>query len=288
MRPNGLATKIFLDSGDPEETRQAVELLGFLDGQTTNPSLIAKSPEAKARLDRGEKFTRDEVSDLYKNIVKKISDIIPDGWISVEVYADKKTTAEEMIQQAREMHAWIPNAYVKLPTTKSGLEAADVLAKDGMRLNMTLCFSQEQAAAVYAATKGADEGQIFVSPFVGRLNDIGQNGIHVVEHIAKMYARGDGHVKLLAASIRDVPQLLYFLHAEADIITAPFRVLSDWGASGMTIPKNVRDPSFTTLTPVPYRHIALDRPWREYDIHHELTDVGIKKFSDDWNALIKK
>ncbi|OGH73872.1 MAG: transaldolase [Candidatus Magasanikbacteria bacterium RIFCSPHIGHO2_02_FULL_51_14] len=287
MRPNGLATKIFLDSGDPEETERAVDLLGFLDGQTTNPSLIAKSPEAKARLDRGEKFTRTEVIELYKNIVRKISGMIPNGWISVEVYADKKTTADEMMRQAREMYVWIPNAYVKLPTTTAGLEAAEILAKEGMRLNMTLCFSQEQAAAVYSATQGAGPGQIFVSPFVGRLNDTGQNGIHVVEHIAKMYARGDGHVKLLAASIRDAPQLLYFLHAEVDIITAPFRVLSDWGASGMTIPKDVRDPSSPTLAPVPYRKIALDRPWREYTIKHELTDIGIKKFSDDWNSLIK-
>src|SRR3989339_217562 len=119
MRPQNIKTRIFLDSGDPQETKQVLSALGFLDGQTTNPSLIAKN-------------------------------------------------------------TWIPNAHIKFPITASGLEAAHILTSEGMRVNMTLCFSQQQAAAVYVATRGVKKGDVFLSPFIGRLDDQGENGMNMI------------------------------------------------------------------------------------------------------------
>src|SRR3989344_4842731 len=102
--------------------------------------------------------------------------------------------------QGKEMFSWIPNAHVKYPTTKAGLEAAHRSIQEGMRVNMTLVFTQEQAAAVYAATKGAKRGDVFVSPFIGRLDDRGENGMDLIKNIIKMYRGGDGHVLILGAS----------------------------------------------------------------------------------------
>src|SRR3989344_5384486 len=155
MKPNNLKSKIFIDGGDPKETEEIKNLLGFLDGQTTNPTLVSKNPEAAKKLEKGEKFLKQELLEFYKEIVQKVSSLIPDGSISIEVYADKETKAEEMLNQGKEMFTWIPNAHIKFPTIKEGLIAAERAVKEGMRINMTLCFSQEQAAAVYAATKGA-------------------------------------------------------------------------------------------------------------------------------------
>jgi len=171
MKPAGLKSKIFLDSGDPAETKATLELLGFLDGQTTNPTLVAKNPYARERFEKGEKFSEKEIYDFYRKVVTEISGLIPDGSVSIEVYAALETTADEMFAQGKEMFTWIPNAHIKYPTTTAGLEAAERSTKEDIRVNMTLCFTQDQAAAVYAATKGANKGDSFVSPFVGRLAD---------------------------------------------------------------------------------------------------------------------
>src|SRR5665213_318501 len=146
MRPNGLKTRIFLDSGDPAETKQAITLLGFLDGQTTNPTLVAKNPQVKQRLDRGEKFSSNEIYDFYKQVVAEISGLIPDGSVSIEVYADNTTSANDMFEQGRKMYDWIPNAHIKYPVIATGLDAAEQSIAAGMRVNMTLCFTQAQAA----------------------------------------------------------------------------------------------------------------------------------------------
>ena len=95
MRPPNLKTKIFLDSGNPVETREAIKLLGFLDGQTTNPSLIAKNPELQAKLSAGEKLSSEDVNTFYKSVIEEIHSMIPDGSISIEVYADKNTSKEK-------------------------------------------------------------------------------------------------------------------------------------------------------------------------------------------------
>ena len=143
MKPKNLKTKIFLDSGDPNETREIIRLLGFLDGQTTNPTLIAKNPEAKKRLEQGKKFTKKEVFAFYKTVVEEISLLIPKGSISIEVYADLTTTASQMFTQGQKMFVWIPNAHIKYPSTVQRLTAAEESVQKGIRINMTLCFSQE-------------------------------------------------------------------------------------------------------------------------------------------------
>ncbi|HSB51259.1 MAG TPA: transaldolase family protein, partial [Dissulfurispiraceae bacterium] len=113
MRPSNLTTRIFLDGGNPDETREAISLLGFLDGQTTNPTLISKNPAARSRLERGDKFTAQEILDFYRGVVKELSGLIPQGSISVEVYADAGTSSAQMLEQGREMFSWIPNAHIK-------------------------------------------------------------------------------------------------------------------------------------------------------------------------------
>jgi len=287
MRPKNLKTRIFLDGGDPEETREIIRLLGFLDGQTTNPTLISKNPRARQRLERGEKFTREEIVDFYQETVKEISKLIPNGSISVEVYADHSTLAEAMLNQGNKMFTWIPNAHIKFPSSQEGLKAAEQAVRSGMRVNLTLCFSQEQAAAVYAATRGAKRGDVFVSPFIGRLDDRGENGMDVISHILQMYRKGDGHVMVLTASVRKMDHLLYALKLGSDIITAPFGILKEWGEKGLPMPGDDYVYRPGGLKSIPFKEIDLTKNWQSYDIRHELTDKGMERFSADWNALIK-
>jgi transaldolase len=287
MRPKELKTRIFLDGGDPEETREIIRLLGFLDGQTTNPTLISKNPGARHRIEKGEKFTGKEIIDFYEETVKEISKLIPEGSISVEVYSDHSTLAEAMLSQAREMFSWIPNAHIKFPTSQEGLKAAEQAVKNGMRVNLTLCFTQEQAASVYTATRGAKRGDVYLSPFIGRLDDRGENGMDVISHILKMYRKGDGHVMVLTASVRKIDHLLYALKLGSDIITVPFQILKEWGQSGLPIPGNDYVYHSEGLKNIPFKEIDLAKNWRDYDIRHELTDKGMERFSADWNALIK-
>lgn len=274
-------SKIFLDSGDPQETEKALKLLGFLDGQTTNPSLIAKNPEAAKR-----KFKREEILAFYKDVVKKISAMIPKGSVSIEVYADKTTKTDEMLRQGREFFTWIPNAHIKYPTTTEGLKAAEQSVKEGLRVNMTLVFSQAQAAAVYAATRGAKRGQVFVSPFIGRLDDIGINGMDLIANILKIYESGDGHVEVLTASVRSLDHVLAALQLKSNIITCPFKILEQWAQAGKPEPA-IHFQYKPNLKPIPYQKLDINAPWQSFDLHHDLTDKGIDRFSADWNALIK-
>ncbi len=288
MRPKDLKTRIFLDGGDPHETREIMDLLGFLDGQTTNPTLISKNPHARKRLEKGEKFTPEEILNFYHFVVREISGLMPQGSISIEVYADAFTFAEEMLTQGRKMFSWIPNAHVKFPTSREGLKAAEQAVKEGLRVNMTLCFSQEQAAAVYAATLGAKRGGVFVSPFVGRLDDRGENGMDLIANIIRMYRRGEAHVEVLTASVRNIDHLLYALKLGSDIITAPFAILKEWGEKGLPMPgKDYAYPA-KNLKGIPYKELSLTRKWYEYDLHHDLTVKGMENFSADWNVLIKE
>jgi len=286
MQHKNFSTKIFLDSGDPKETKQILSELGFLDGQTTNPTLISKNPEAQKRLSNGLKFSEDEVLTFYHGIVKNISEMIQDGSVSIEVYADKNTTARVMVKQGKKMFDWIHNAHIKLPITRAGLEAAEEMVKEGMRVNMTLCFSQSQAAAVHVATQGAQKGQVFVSPFIGRLDDIGEKGMSLIENILRLYSSGDGHVEVLTASVRSREHFLRSLQIGSDIITAPYAILSEWSKEGAPMPKNdfkYDPPNFTTIS---YQTLDLDQPWKSFDLYHPLTDKGLEQFAADWNALI--
>jgi transaldolase len=279
-------TKILVDGGDPQETRQAKELLGFVDGQTTNPSLIAKNPHIKELIASGHKLSNREEMDEYKKIVQTISPLVGDAGVSIEVFSDQSTTANEMFDQGREMFSWIPNAYVKYPCTAEGLRAVQMSVKQGMRVNITLCFSQQQAAAVYAATKGTKE-PAYVSPFVGRLDDIGQNGMDVVKNIKRMFSKGDGHVLVLAASVRSLEHLLYCFALESELVTVPAKVLELWANQKFPMP----DKQFqykSSGKPIPFEELDLEKSWEEFDIQHELTRKGIEKFVADYRATLSR
>lgn len=280
-------TKIFLDSGNVKDTRDVLWFLERLDGQTTNPSLIAENSKVQAHLKRGDKFSQKELGEFYEKVIGNVAELISGGAVSIEVYADLNTDAEAMVKQARVMYKWCENSYIKLPITKAGLEAAEVLSREGVRLNMTLCFTQSQAAAVYAATKEALPGRVFVSPFIGRLDDVGLNGIDLIRNILKMYERGDGHVEVLAASLRSVDHLLACFEVEVDIVTAPIEVLRKWVLSGGE-KKSVVDYVYDKgdKLSIDYAEIDLEDDWRKYDIDHELTRKGLNKFYSDWSGLI--
>lgn len=286
MRPDSLKTRIFLDGADPAETRQVLDALGFLDGQTTNPSLLAKNPEAAAHKAPGRKFSQTTIYDFYKDLCRTLSDMLPDGSISIEVYAEAGTTAEAMVGQAREFSAWIKNAHIKLPTTRAGLAAARLLTAEGRRVNMTLVFSQAQAAAVYAATRGAKRGDVFLSPFIGRLDDRGENGMDLIANVLRLYGAGDGHVEVLTASVRSMDHFLRALALGSDIVTAPAGLLLEWAAAGLPVPGPDAPYDAAGLAPIPFEPMTLDKPWTDYAIDHELTRVGMEKFSKDWNSLI--
>src|SRR5579863_6266549 len=175
-------TKILLDGGDPAETARIRQLLGYVDGQTTNPSLVAKNPAIHQRIAAGRPLSRQEEQDAYRDIVRQISPLVGDAGVSIEVYADLNTSADQMIAEGRQMFTWIPNAYIKYPCTREGLRAAQMSVREGLRVNLTLCFSQAQAAAVYDATKGT-KAPAYISPFVGRLDDRGENGMDLVKNI---------------------------------------------------------------------------------------------------------
>jgi hypothetical protein len=145
MLKNKPATRILVDGGDPAETLRIKSLIGFVDGQTTNPSLIAKNPEIQRLIASGHKLSSEEEKNEYKKIVQSISPLVGDAGVSIEVFADLHTKAEEMVAQGQEMFSWIPNAYIKYPCTHEGLRAAQMSVKESIRVNITLCFSQEQA-----------------------------------------------------------------------------------------------------------------------------------------------
>jgi transaldolase len=292
MLTNRPKTKILVDGGDPEETLQIKSLIGFVDGQTTNPSLIAKNPEIQRRLASGHQLSEQEEKDAYKKIVQRISPLVGDAGVSIEVFADIGSRAEEMLVQGQEMFAWIPNAYVKYPCTHEGLRAAEMSVQDSIRVNMTLCFSQEQAAAVYAATRGS-KAPVYVSPFVGRLDDQGEDGMDLVRNIKKMYERSDGHVHVLAASIRTINHLLCSFSLGAELATVPSKVLREWAAAGFPIPDQdfkykAVDPKGKGLKPIPYKDLDLNLPWDSFDLAHELTTKGIQKFVADYQSTLRR
>jgi len=292
MLANKPNTKILVDGGDPEETLKVKELIGFVEGQTTNPSLIAKNPEIRERIVSGHFLSLQEEKDEYRKIVQNISPLVGDAGVSIEVFADIDTKAEEMLAQGEEMFSWIPNAYIKYPCTREGSRAAEMSMARQIRVNMTLCFSQEQAAAVYAATRGSRE-PVYVSPFVGRLDDRGENGIDLIKNIKEMYKNGDGHVYVLAASIRHLDHLLASFAIGTELATVPAKVLVEWATKDFPMPDKdfsykAVDASGKPLKPIPYKALDLGRPWQSFDIAHELTTVGIQKFVADYRSTLRR
>lgn len=188
--------KIFLDTANLEELRKGADW-GVVDGVTTNPSLIAKEGQPTAEH------------------IRQICGII-NGDISAEVVS---TEAGAMIAEGRELARIHPNVVVKCPLTRDGLKATAALTKQGIRVNLTLCFSAPQALLA------AKAGGYIVSPFVGRLDDIGQVGMALVEDIKTIYENYGFKTKILVASIRSPVHVLEAALAGADIATMPFKVL---------------------------------------------------------------
>ena len=189
--------KIFLDSADINEIK-TYQSSGFVDGVTTNPSLIAKSG---------------------RNILEAIAEIctLVDGPVSAEVTA---TDFETMLAEGRKLAAIAPNVAVKVPLTEAGLRTCRVLADSGTKVNVTLCFAAGQA--LLAAKAGAS----FISPFVGRLDDIGKDGMGLIEDICTIYANFDFDTEVLVASVRSTQHVVDAALIGADVVTLPPKVLS--------------------------------------------------------------
>ena len=280
-----MSSYLYLDSSDPKETKDLLARNVLLAGQTTNPSLVKSNPYVTERLQKKDFFSTTELLDLYKEVVKEIATLVTDS-VSIEVYADLHTTAEEMIQEGREMNTWVTNAHVKLPANQAGIQAAHTLVKEGIRVNMTLCFTQKQAAAVHVATEGAEVGQVLLSPFVGRLDDIGYDGMSLIHAIQAMYSGANSHVQVLAASIRTREHLLACYSSSVDIITAPHKVLNEWAADNFPMPGEGYIYN-SGLTPIKYIENVLETadPFMEHT--HPLLVKGIERFAADWNSLLK-
>lgn len=214
--------RLFLDTANIEHIRHGVRL-GVVSGVTTNPSLISR----EGKVD-------------YQKLVKEICSVVP-GPVSTEVLSQD---ASGMIDEARGVAKWADNIVVKIPANLEGVEATSVLSKEGIKVNFTLCFSLNQALLGVAA------GASFVSPFVGRLDDIGEDGMKVVEDIVKFLRFYQLPAQVIAASIRHPQHCLVAAKAGAHIATVPYRVLLQM-------------------------------------IQHPLTDIGVKRFMDDWSKVMK-
>ncbi|HRO14701.1 MAG TPA: fructose-6-phosphate aldolase [Paracoccus sp. (in: a-proteobacteria)] len=208
--------RFFVDTADIAAIRELHEL-GMVDGVTTNPSLILKSGRDIAEVTR-------EICDLV------------DGPVSAEVVADK---ADDMIREGKHLARIAPNIAIKVPLTWDGLKACKALTDDGHMVNVTLCFSPAQA--ILAAKAGAT----FISPFVGRLDDIGLDGMELIADIRRIYDNYGYETNLLAASIRSVNHVIECARIGADVITAPPAVIKAMA-------------------------------------NHVLTDKGLEQFAADW------
>ncbi|HRJ49597.1 MAG: fructose-6-phosphate aldolase [Phycisphaeraceae bacterium] len=209
--------ELYIDTANIDEIKQAADL-GVLDGVTTNPSLIAKE-----KVDYGQRLA-------------EICRVVP-GPVSAEVIA---LDYDGMVKEGTERSKIAPNIIVKLPCTMDGLKACKALSDAGIRTNMTLCFQPMQAMMV------AKAGAFLVSPFIGRLDDIGQEGMDLIHQIRAVYDNYGFKTKVLAASIRHTEHMLRCALAGADVATVPFKVIMDC-------------------------------------MKHPLTDIGVEKFLADYH-----
>ena len=213
--------KIFIDTANFDEIKAAYDM-GFVAGVTTNPSLIVK-----------------EKRDL-KEVIKQIAELV-DGPVSAEVIA---TEAPEMVKEAHELVKLGKNVVIKVPMTEEGLKAVSILSKEGIKTNVTLIFSANQA--LLAARAGAT----FVSPFVGRIDDMSMDGITLIEDIAEIFIMHDIKAEIIAASVRTPMHMTQCAKAGAHIATVPYKVLTA-------------------------------------SMKHPLTDAGLARFLADWEAANK-
>ena len=209
--------KFFLDTANPEEIRQAAAL-GVLDGVTTNPTLAAKEKKS------------------FRELIIEICGIVKNGVVNAEVVS---TDTAGMLREAHELASWHPNVVVKVPMTMDGVRALTALTKEGIRVNVTLVFSPSQALIV------AKAGAYFVSPFLGRLDDISQNGLLLLREILDIYRAYNFKTEVLAASLRHPIHVVEAAKMGAHIGTMPFKV-------------------FQQL------------------FQHPLTDKGLQSFLKDW------
>jgi transaldolase len=214
---------IFLDTANIEHIRHAARL-GIISGVTTNPTLVA----------------REETGD-FKAAILEICSIVP-GPVSVEVL---RLEAQGMIEEARQLSSWAPNIVVKIPVSEAGLEAVSVLSRENIKTNLTLCFSANQTLL------GAIVGATYVSPFVGRLDDIGHQGMEVVADSVEIFKKYDLRTQVIAASLRHPLHIIAAAKAGAHVATVPYSVLMQM-------------------------------------IHHPLTDSGIARFAEDWKKVVKR
>lgn len=213
--------KFFIDTANFDDIKTAYEM-GFIAGVTTNPSLIVK-----------------EKRDLHE-VIQQIADLV-EGPVSAEVIA---TTAPEMVKEAHELIKLGDNVVIKVPMTAEGLKAVSVLSKEGIKTNVTLIFSANQA--LLAARAGAT----YVSPFVGRIDDISMDGIQLIEDIAEIFMIHNISTEIIAASVRTPMHMTQCAKAGAHIATVPFNVL-------------------------------------QQSLKHPLTDAGLARFLADWEAANK-
>jgi transaldolase len=213
---------IFIDSANINEIKEAVQC-GLIDGVTTNPTLIAKENQPAEEL------------------LKEICSLVK-GPVSAEVISQD---TEGMVREARILSKIAPNIVIKIPLIKEGLKAVRALSKENIKTNVTLCFSPTQA--LLAAKAGAD----YISPFIGRLDDISQKGMELVKKIKQIYTNYNFKTKVIVASVRNPLHVLDAALIGADIVTVPFGVL-------------------------------------EQLIKHPLTDIGIQRFLEDYKKIPKK
>jgi transaldolase len=215
--------KIFLDTANIAHIRHGVRL-GVVTGVTTNPSLVSR----EGRVD-------------YRKLVQKICAIVP-GPVSTEVLGQN---VQAMVTEAREIAKWAENIVVKIPASLEGAEATSVLASENIKVNFTLCFTLNQALL------GAAAGATFVSPFVGRLDDIGEDGMKVVADIVEYLDYYQLPTQVITASIRHPQHCLMAAKVGTHIATVPYEVLLQM-------------------------------------IRHPLTDIGIERFRDDWKKVMAR
>lgn len=213
--------KLFIDTANVDEIKE-INSWGVIEGVTTNPSLIAKEGR------------------VFENVVKEITEIV-DGPISAEVISME---SEGMIKEGEELSKIHENIVIKIPMCEEGLKAVAALSKKGIKTNVTLIFSANQA--LLAAKAGAS----YVSPFVGRLDDIGQEGIMLIEEVSEIFNIHGIETEIISASIRHPQHVLTSAKAGADIATVPYKVFKQM-------------------------------------LGHPMTDIGIDKFLKDWESVPK-
>lgn len=213
--------KIFIDTANVQEIKEAISL-GIIDGVTTNPTLMAKENRPA------------------KELLKEICSLVP-GPVSAEAIS---LDTEGMVKEARELSKIAKNIVVKIPLTREGLKAVKILSPEGIKTNVTLCFSPSQALLV--AKVGAD----YVSPFIGRLDDISEVGMDLIHKIKQIYTNYNFKTQIIVASIRNPLHVVDAAILGADIATVPFAVI-------------------------------------EQLIKHPLTDIGIQRFLDDYKKIPK-